>query len=314
LTLGVGALVVAAVPVALRRRLLVRRTVPVMGTLADLAVVHSDRRTAHAAIDAALAQLHDVERLMTRFNTTSDVGRINHTSGAEAVVVSPQTAAVLRAAVDLAHASEGAFDPCLGRSIELWDVAKRREPPHAAASKPLASRHLYRALDLGAWRGQPAVRVNDADVRIDLGGIAKGYGVDRAAATLREWGIRDAIVNVGGDLYTLGVAADGDPWEVGIRSPEHPDRIVHRLRITNRAVATSGTYLSFFEHGGRRYHHLLDPETGAPRLCTMQSLTITADDCQSADALGTAAFGREVGGATQFVADYTPGARVELVI
>ena len=293
LTIGVGALVVATIPAAVRRRVLVRRTVPLMGTIADLMVVHRSESHAYRAIDAAAAALHEVERLMTRFAATSDVGRVNAIQGREAVVVSGDTARVLEVALDIAGATDGAFDPCLGRAIELWDVAHRREPPAARARQRLEGRRLYRALDVDTWRGQPAVRVSDPDVDLDLGGIAKGYGVDQAARALRRRGVDNGIVNVGGDLYALGVSVDGAPWQVGIRSPKRPNELLTTVAVSDAAVATSGTYLAYFEHGGRRYHHLLDPRTAAPRDCAMQSLTIRADDCMTADALGTGLFGME---------------------
>ena len=105
---------------------------------------------------------------------------------------------------------------------------------------------------------------HDEDMGIDLGGIGKGYGVDRAVAVLREWGFQNGLVNVGGDLYAMGVSEDGDPWNVGVRSPDDPQGLVANLAMSDQAVATSGDYHQYFEHDGRRYHHLLDPTTGAP--------------------------------------------------
>jgi thiamine biosynthesis lipoprotein len=291
--LGVGALVVAAVPFARRRRLLAQRTIPVMGTLADFAVVHPDRQYAQAAIDAAAERLRQVERVMTHFSSTSDVGRANSAAGNEAVVVTSETAGVLRAALAWADATEGAFDPCLGTAIDLWDVGHRHVPPDAAAVHRLAGRQLYRALDVDRWRGHPAAWLTDRDARIDLGGIAKGFGVDQAVATLRDWGIRDALVNVGGDLYAIGHSEDGNAWRVGVRSPDRADKLIAMLEVEDAAIATSGDYLQYFEYHGRRYHHLLDPATGAPRAATMRSITIQASDCTTADVAATACFGRE---------------------
>jgi len=314
LALGVGALVVATMPRALKRRRLVRRTVPLMGTIADLAVAHRDERQAYAALDAAIARLQDVERVMTRFTTTSEVGRVNASLGTEAVHVSAETGRVLRVALDLADATDGAFDPCLGRAIELWDVSHRREPPSEREWRPLVGRRLYRALDVDTWRGQPAVRVTDPDVRVDLGGIAKGYGVDEAVRVLRDHGIGHAVVDVGGDLYALGASVDGDPWLVGIRSPERPSQLLTTIQVRDAAVATSGTYLAYFEYRGRRYHHLLDPATAAPRVCAVQSLTIRADDCMTADALGTALFGMSGAERARFLSRHEPGAEVVLAV
>jgi thiamine biosynthesis lipoprotein len=292
--LGVGALVVASMPLAARRRAVARRTVPVMGSLADLTVLHRDRRYAHAAIDAAVQRLREVEDLMTRFRDTSDVGRANLRAAREGVVVSAETTFVLAAALDWAGRTDGGFDPTIGRLITLWDVEHRHEPPPAAAVHRLAGRRLYRGLDVGRWRGRPTVRFASGDLAIDLGGIAAGYGVDQAVATLRAWGIRDGIVNVSGDIYAMGWSEDGNPWRVGIRSPERADQLAARVDLEEAAITTSGDYVKYFEHDGRRYHHLLDPETGTPRVSRMRSITVQANDCMTADAAATAAFGRDL--------------------
>jgi thiamine biosynthesis lipoprotein len=158
--------------------------------------------------------------------------------------------------------------------------------------------------------GAPAIVRRDADVGVDLGGIAKGYGVDRAVEALRDWGVAHALVNVGGDLYALGDSPEGDPWEVGVRSPEDPGRIALRLRVRDRAVATSGDYEQGFDHAGRRYHHILDPRTGAPLEARIHGVTVLADACLTADAAATAAFGLGPGEARALVAGAAPGAEV----
>jgi thiamine biosynthesis lipoprotein len=289
---GVGALVVAAVPFTVRRRAIARRTIPVMGTVADFAVVHRDSWYAEQAIDAAIARLQQVERVMTRFQPSSDIGRANTGAAREGVLVTSETATVLAAALAWAERTDGAFDPALGSAIELWDVEHRHAPPSAVRVRRLAGQRFYRALDLDRWQRRPAVRLAERDVHLDLGGIAKGYGVDQAVGALREWGIRDAIVNVGGDLYAMGSREDGSPWRVGIRSPESATRMVATLEVEDAAVATSGDYLQYFEYHGRRYHHLLDPATAAPRISAMHSITVRADDCMTADAAATACFGQ----------------------
>jgi FAD:protein FMN transferase len=291
--LGVGALVVASIPLAGRRRFVAQRTVPVMGSLADLTVVHPDRRYAHSAIDAAVARLREVDDLMTRFRDGSDVGRANLAAAREGVAVDAQTAVVLSAALAWAERTGGAFDPALGRLIGLWDVEHRDAPPPDEAVRRLAGRALYRGLDVSRWQGRAAVRYANADLALDLGGIAAGYGVDQAVATLRARGIRNAIVNLSGDLYAMGRSEDGNPWRVGIRSPDRADRIVSTVELEEAAVTTSGDYVKFFEYHGRRYHHLLDPVTGAPRLSGMHSLTVQAADCLTADAAATACFGQD---------------------
>jgi FAD:protein FMN transferase len=311
LALGLGAFVVAATPGVIRpKRQLVRRAVPVMGTIADVGVVHRDPRYAQGAIDAAIAELRAVERTMTRFRDDSDIGRANLEAARRPVVVGAATAHVIAAAVTWAERSDGAFDPTIGRAVRLWDVAHRQAPPRATEVGLHAGRGLYRSLELGRRDGTDRVVYGDPEIALDLGGIAKGYGVDRAVAALREWGVADALVNVGGDLYAMGRSPDDDEWEVGVRDPDDPRALAARFRISDRAVATSGDYQQYFEHGGLRYHHLLDPRTGAPRRSTVRSVTVAADHCMSADAAATAVFGEDGARARRLIARMDPGATV----
>jgi thiamine biosynthesis lipoprotein len=174
--------------------------------------------------------------------------------------------------------------------VALWDVGNRTRPPEGDEVHRFERRGLFRSLELGKRQGQDVVVFHAEDMGIDLGGIGKGYGVDRAAEVLRSWGIQNALVNVGGDLLALGHSEDGDPWKVGVRSPDDPKALATTLRMSDRAVATSGDYQQFFEFGGRRYHHLLDPATGAPSQARIRSVTVAAESCMDADAGATAAF------------------------
>lgn len=309
--LGVGALVVSTLPRALRpRRRLVRRTVPVMGTVAEVGVVHDDDMQAHAAIDDAIAALRRVDRIMTRFTDTSEIGRANLSAANRPVPIGEETGLVLEEALAWAEASDGAFDPCLGRAVALWDVGERRVPPAPHELERFAAQRLYRGLEIGRRGGGLVVLYHDPDISLDLGGIAKGYGVDRAVEALRACGVSDGLVNVGGDLYALGTSDDGDAWTVGIRDPLAPSRLLASIEASDQAVATSGDYLQYFQYGGRRYHHLLDPRTGEPSAGASHSVTVMADDCLTADAAGTAVFGMSDSRAAVILQRWGRGARI----
>jgi thiamine biosynthesis lipoprotein len=124
-----------------------------------------------------------------------------------------------------------------------------------------------------------------------LGGIAKGYAVDQAVVTLRDWGITQAFVAAGGDLYAMGESDHGGPWDVGIRDPKDPDRVMASFPLSDGAVATSGDYFRYFDYHGRRYHHIMDPATAAPRLTPDHSVSVAAGNCITADAAATTCFG-----------------------
>jgi len=311
IALGIGAFVVGAVPFTRARYArLVRRTLPVMGTVAEIAVVHADPRWAAGAIDAALDELRRVESTMSRFRADSDVGRVNAAGKGAAVVVGASTARVIDEALRWAAASHGRFEPAFGRATVLWDATTRSAPPAATQARRFAGRDMWRSVERGHSGGDDVVVLRDADAALDLGGIAKGYAVDRAVAALRDWGIASALVNAGGDLYALGASADGEDWSIGVRDPRRADGLLATLRVRDRAVATSGDYERFFTFAGRRYHHLLDPTTGEPRVCAMRSVTIAADTCMSADAAGTALFGSPRAEAERLLAAAAPDAEI----
>lgn len=311
LALGVGALAVATLPRALRRKdHLVRRTVPVMGTVAEIAVRHRSEAWAQRGIDAALAELRRVDGTMSCFKADSEVGRLNALAGREAIAVSDDTAEVLAAGLRWAEASDGRFDPCLGRLTALWHVETRSAPPTDAEIAAAGRGNHFRSLEVDRAGSVSRAVLTSEGAALDLGGIAAGYGVDLAARALRDQGIFDAIVNVGGDLIAMGVDADDEPWSVGIRSPDHVEQMAAVLRVSDRAVTTSGDYFKYFQYGGRRYHHLLDPVTGEPRRTAMHSLTVEAPTCIDADAGATALYGLDGAAAGRILAVRAPGARV----
>lgn len=313
--LALGAFVVASLPLARRRPAgVVRRAMPVMGTIAQFAVVSRDERHAHAAIDAAIAELLWVERTMTRFTDYSDIGQANLYAKRDAVVVSAETAFVTREGLRWASALDGRYDPAAGAIVKLWDVRHRHEPPADEQVAELAGRRFHRAVEVGIRGDSSVLRYHDDGARLDLGSVAKGYGVDRAVHALRRHGIEKAIVVAGGDIYALGTAPDDEPWSIGIQSPTDERAIAGTLRIANRAVATSGTYRQFFRHGGRTYHHIMDPVTAQPRATRMQSLTIVADSVMHADAATTALFGMDEAAITRELARHLPDARLARII
>jgi thiamine biosynthesis lipoprotein len=159
-------------------------------------------------------------------------------------------------------------------------------------------------------KGTPAVFYTSPEVHLDLGGIACGYAVDLAVDALRRWGIRDALVNVSGDIYASGRAPDGSPWRIGVRSPFDARSVIAEVELTDRAIATSGDYQQFFMYRGARYHHLMDPERAAPRQSPMHSVTVVANRCCDADAASTAVFGMQPSEARMLLAGTSSGALI----
>ncbi len=293
LTIGTGVFVALSLPAALLRRhvRLIKRSVPLMGTIAEIQVAHDNERFAESVIDDAIAELRRIEGLMTRFRGDSDIGRANLGAALDGVPVTPETALVIAAALHAASVSDGRFDPAVGAASELWNVLDRREPPPEGLVHRLAARGFWRKVDLDQHATVPKVRYEDRDLHLDLGAIAKGYGVDRATAVLKNRGVQHAIITVGGDLFALGNSPEDEPWTVGIRSPHDRHALAATLRVSDRAVATSGDYERFFAWRGQRFHHLIDPATAAPRRSVFHSATVLADCCMDADAASTSVFG-----------------------
>jgi thiamine biosynthesis lipoprotein len=259
------------------------RRLDVMGT--DLQLKVHGRRIAalDAALEAAEAEIRRIDDLMTDWRP-SPLTALNAGAGTGPQVVDRELAAIVSRALEIGRLTHGAFDPSYAEVGALWDFKK--EPPRVPSPDEVA-----RALERVGYqriRIDPKASTVDlpAGMRIGLGGIAKGYGVDRAMAVLRDRGVEHALVNAGGDLKALGL--DGPaPWEIAIKHPRDRERVIAVLRVSNAALVTSGDYERFFEHAGRRFHHILDPRTGYPSTGAM-SATVVAPSAEFADALATA--------------------------
>lgn len=282
-----------------------RRSRIIMGTVVEITVLGKTAEEASAAIDEAFAEMARIEALMTPHDPASDVARL---SGAvSALEVSAETAEVVALGEKVAAASDGAFDMALGRLKALWGVEGEapRVPTPAAIAAALEGTGVG---DL-TLKGKTITK-GSPDLAVDLGGIAKGYAVDRAAAVLRGAGVKSAAINAGGDIRLLG-DRKGRPWRIGIQHPREGDKLLATLSLGPTAVVTSGDYERYFEVGGVRYHHLFDPATGYPaRRC--QSVTVVADSAALADALATAAFVLGPEGGLRLL-DKFPGAEMLLV-
>ena len=259
-----------------------RRSRILMDTVVEITVTDAGGAPLPQVVDKAFDEMARIERLTSLFREGSDVARINAQRETE---VAPETAAIVSLGLEVSRASGGAFDMTLGRLKMLWpmDGTQKAVPSQEAIRTALAGS----GMDAIALRnGQVSRRF--AETMVDLGGIAKGYAIDRAYETLKAAGVRQAAVNAGGDLRLLGGHGE-KPWRIAIQHPRKPGGIVGALALRDVAVVTSGDYERFFELDGVRYHHLFDPHTGWPARAS-QSATVVAPSAALADALATAAF------------------------
>lgn len=257
----------------------------IMGTTCTLAAVVNPRDTARAedALRRAESVLRAVEARMSVWLADSEISRLNAASAAEQVPLSRDTVAVLRAARDAADQTGGAFDATIGPLIELWKRAAERDrvPTQAELDEARAASHwdLIELTDAGAVK-------RGASARVDLGGIAKGYAIDRAAQALHRAGVAGGLVDLGGDLKCFGEPPDDPHWTVEVKNPFGATRL-NRLRLAGGAVCTSGSYARFTVIEGERYSHIIDPRTGRPADAA-PSVTVIARSALSADIWATA--------------------------
>jgi thiamine biosynthesis lipoprotein len=257
-----------------------------MGTVIEITLIGHDEETANKAALQAFQEIKRIETIMSPWIDSSDVTQINRSAGKEWVKISSETIQVLKKARDISEFSEGGFDITVGPLSELWRKARENKVP-------LSKEDVKGKLDLVNFRNievnkEGKVFLKKKGMAIDLGGIAKGYAVDRAFDVLRSLGYKNLIVNAGGDLRVGGLK-NNQPWSIGIQNPREPKKILTRISVSDMAVTTSGDYEKFFIHQGKRYHHIFDPRDGFPTE-GCQSVTIVTKDCMTADALATAVF------------------------
>ncbi len=261
----------------------VRRSRIMMGTVVEIMAEGQSSETLEAAVEAAFAEMERLDKLLSRYKTDSEVSRLSQSAnGGE---VSLPTAEVLTLGLEISRKSSGAFDMTLGKLKTLWAFDKETPTlPNAAELSAALSGVGPKALSL---EGQQ-LRKASPQLQLDLGGIAKGYAVDRAVAILKQHGVANAAVNAGGDMYLLGQRMER-AWRIGIQHPREEKGVLETVQISNRAVVTSGDYERFFEKDGVRYHHIFNPQTGMPAK-DCQSVTIVTDSVALGDALATAVF------------------------
>lgn len=257
------------------------RTMLALDTLITVTIYDAGTADAERALDAAFEEMARLEGLLSATRDGSDVCAINSAKG-QAVVVAPETAEVLTRAIAYAELSNGALDVTIRPVSALWDFESGKLPDAAALRAAVATVD-YRHISL------EGTSVTLSEGAIDLGGIAKGYIADRMADVLKEQGVEAALLDLGGNIVTLGYN-NKNPFRIGVKNPADTEKLCARLESANGAVVTSGIYERGFTMGDVRYHHLLDPSTGRPVQNTLASVTVVCDHAIDADALSTACF------------------------
>ncbi len=256
-----------------------------MGTYANVIIVTSDSVASAPQAARAHAELARIDSLMSNWTTTSEVARINRSAGSAATPVESEVATVIDTSLKVWRESDGAFDITVEPLVRLWGFlgGPRRVPSEAEVKAAFAHVGAGRVHYTPATR---EIRFDDDHVKIDLGGIAKGYAVDAAARALEAAGVSDALVDLTGNMFAIGHPAGSDHWRIGIRDPR--DRMPYFAQVALRpreGISTSGKYEQFVAKNGKTYGHIMDPRTGRPAegLISVTVISSSAYQCDTWD-------------------------------
>jgi len=256
---------------------------------------------ASEAIDKAFDRIADIEKKMTVNAEFSELIEINKKAGKELCKVSPDTFFVIKKGLQYSRLSEGKFDITVGPLVKLWGIGtdKAHVPTPTEIKKALS---LIDYTQVKLDESQNAVFLKKAGMALDLGGIAKGYAADESARVLMQSGVESGLIDLGGNLYAIGTKPDGTPWKIGLQNPfDVRGSIFATVEVTDKTLVTSGPYERYFEENGKKYHHILDTNTGFPIENNLMSVTIISDSSIDADALSTVVFSMGLSDGIKFV-------------
>ena len=263
----------------------IERTEAIMGTRVYVQVYSLDAAKGEAAIEAVMADMRRIDELMSHYKPTSQLSQINQRANREPVAVDKELFDLIKLSTHYSQITEGAFDITYASVGYLYDYPKHIHPTES---------QIKSALPAVNWRNMlldeahHTVRFEHAGMRIDLGGIGKGYAADHGIDILKARGIRHAVVSAGGDSRILGDHLGRD-WLVAIRHPDDPRQVVTRIPLSDAAMSTSGDYERYFDENGVRYHHIIDPHTGHSA-SKVRSATVIAPTATQTDGMSKTAF------------------------
>jgi thiamine biosynthesis lipoprotein len=282
--LGIACLLAAALPPAAYTAWQ-DRTEAIMGTRIYVQVWSEDPAKGNEAMDAVMAEMHRIDDLMSHYKPESELSQINQRGNTEAVQVDKELFDLIKLSTHYSQITEGAFDITYASVGYLYDYPNHIHPNDV---------QIKSALPAVNWRNllldeaHHTVRFEHPGMKIDLGGIGKGYAVDRCIDILKARGFQHALVTAGGDSRFLGDHM-GRPWLAAIRHPDNPQLVVTRIPLSDSAVSTSGDYERYFDEDGVRYHHIIDPHTGHSA-SKVRSATVIAPTATQTDGMSKTAF------------------------
>jgi thiamine biosynthesis lipoprotein len=263
-----------------------KRALRLMGNRFELSVVSDNETWAQACIDAGIAEISRIEKLLTTFSDDSQTNEINRNAGIQPVKVDEEVFNLIERSLRISELTQGAFDISYGsidKSLWNFDVNMKQLPDAETARKSVRLIN-YRNIILD--RENSTVFLKEEGMRIGFGGIGKGYAADRAKLIMKQSGAESGVVNASGDLIAWGLQPNGSKWTVGIANPDLSNEVFSYMAISELAVATSGNYEKFVIIGGKKYSHTINPRTGLP-VTGIKSVTIITANAELADAMAT---------------------------
>ncbi len=255
----------------------------IMGTRISVELWHDEPEPAAQCSEKVFGEMRRIEALMSTYLDSSELSFINNNAAISTLEISAEMHQIIEKSLYFSKISDGAFDITYASVGYAYDYRKRQQPSEASVAATLPAID-YRHIELGSNQ----IRFRHSGVRIDLGGIAKGYAVDRAIDIVHQCGISQAMISAGGDSRIVGDRG-GRPWMIGIQHPRDPSGIALRVPLSETAVSTSGDYERFFIQNGERIHHIIDPTTGRSATNSW-SATVTGPNTMTTDALSTTIF------------------------
>lgn len=257
-----------------------------MGTVFEIKV---SGKNAGGYVKAALAKVREIADQIDYFDDKSEISAINNMAGISAVAVSHDTFDIIDKALKMGRQTGGAFDITIGPLMDIWNFNSRNHTDIPAGNALVYAQHLVNYNNVQVNSQNETVKLLYPGMKMDLGGVGKGYAISKARSLLVEKGVKNAIISAGSSIMVIGDNG-GKHWKIGIKDPRRPDEIVGVVTLTGgESLSTSGDYENYFEIGGKRFHHLLDPSTGMPAN-ECRSVTIISNDATQADMLSTAVF------------------------
>lgn len=258
--------------------------------LGTINTIEAYGKNGEEALSAAHERVLEIDDRMSAFKDSSDIMKINRSAGCEAQKINSDTFDLLKRALDFSKISKGAFDITIRPLTALWGFGTKQNyiPPKEEIEKVLA---LVNYKDVLLDDRESTVLLRKKGQAIDLGGIAKGYAADEVRRILMQYKIKNALINLGGNIITMGHNPSGVPWRIGIQNPlAARGQYLGTITAVNKTIVTSGSNEQFFIKDGVRYHHIIDPRTGYPSENELLSATVACENSTDADAVTTALF------------------------